>query len=270
MIAMADKHAALNEDEIATSQLSNELKRLLRQLPADARVLDWGCGRGRTTLHLRDAGFNAWGVDVEPAVIAKADAALHRRGLSKAGILRRVDELADFPPEYFHLIFSEETIEHVIDIEQLAIESFRLTTPGGYGLHSFPGSRQWLEPHIKMPFVHWFSSKHLQRAVIVAALYLRKGPQPAWPEACGPMGKPLPRFRQAAIYARYLNEKVVYRPIESIGAIFRDAGFEVEDLSHSPHYFLHYCLPRRWRDNGFPVGNNLLFLRKPAPTITSD
>lgn len=262
---MADKHVELAEDEIIAARLSNELQRLITQLPANAQVLDWGCGRGRTVLHLRDAGINAWGVDMDTRVLAQANTALAGRGLDQEGVLRPLDQIAHFSAGRFHLIFSEETLEHVIDIERLAVESFRLTAPGGYGLHSFPGSRQWHEPHLKIPFVHWLSSKRLRHAAVLAALFLRAGPRPIWPEACDQTGRPLPLSCQAGVYASYLNEKLAYRPIEEMAAVFRNAGFEVGYRCLSPLNIVRRWSPRTWRDNGFPRGNNLLFLHKPAP-----
>lgn len=261
---MTDKHVELSEDEIAAARLSNELNALIAQLPANAQVLDWGCGRGRTVLHLRDAGINAWGVDMDTRVLAQAKTALAERGLFQESVLRPLDQIAHFSSGHFHLIFSEETLEHVNDIEQLAVESFRLTAPGGYGLHSFPGSRQWYEPHLKIPFVHWLSSKRWRHAAILSALFLRAGPRPVWPEACDQTGKPLPLSCQAGVYARYLNEKLAYRPIDEIAAVFHSAGFEVVHQILSPLNTIWRWSPRIWRDNGFPRGNNLLFLRKPT------
>jgi SAM-dependent methyltransferase len=259
---MADKHAPLADAEIAAS-LSAVLSQAVTRLPADARVLDWGCGRGRAVLHLRDAGIAAWGVDLDSQVLARADAALARRGLSDAGVLRELAGVEDFSDGYFDLVFSEETLEHVSDLAALTAGTFRLTAPGGIGLHSFPGMSRWLEPHLRIPFIHWWPDGAVRRAWLHASLFLGAGPRPPWPETLTADDRPLPLAGRAQVYARYLRDKVHYRPIEEIVGVFRDEGFEVacRTIPFPPRWIRLF--PSSWRRNGFPAGNLVLELRKP-------
>lgn len=260
---MADKHAILSEEEISAAPLPAALGDFLVRLPEGAQILDWGCGRGKTVIRLRDAGRSAWGLDAAPAVLAKAGPALARRGLGEAVILRTLDEVASFPDGFFHLIFSEETLEHVDALEELAATAYRLTAAGGFGLHSFPGRRQWREPHLMIPLVHWLPWGAIRLAWLHACLFLGAGPRPPWPEVVDGDGKLLPRSGQAAVYARYLESKVHYRAIDAIASIFRRAGFQVHHRNLSPPPAWTRLLPPAWRRDGFPAGNVLLLLHKP-------
>jgi SAM-dependent methyltransferase len=57
---------------------------------ADGSVLELGCGTGRVSLALADAGFDVTGVDVSPRMIERATAKAKERGLSAK--VRFVDE----------------------------------------------------------------------------------------------------------------------------------------------------------------------------------
>ena len=66
-IAMSDKLGRYEETQRECEQIV-----ALLGLEPGARVLDAGCGFGRTVGVLRDMGFDAVGVDISPAVIAEA------------------------------------------------------------------------------------------------------------------------------------------------------------------------------------------------------
>jgi SAM-dependent methyltransferase len=67
-IAMSDKLGRYEETQRECEQIA-----ALLGLEPGARVLDAGCGFGRTVGVLRDMGFDAVGVDISPAVIAEAE-----------------------------------------------------------------------------------------------------------------------------------------------------------------------------------------------------
>lgn len=67
-IAMSDKLGRYEETQRECEQIVQ-----LLGLEPGARILDAGCGFGRTVGVLRELGFDAVGVDISPAVIAEAE-----------------------------------------------------------------------------------------------------------------------------------------------------------------------------------------------------
>lgn len=67
-IAMSDKLGRYEETQRECEQIV-----ALLGLEPGARILDAGCGFGRTVGVLREMGFDAVGVDISPAVIAEAE-----------------------------------------------------------------------------------------------------------------------------------------------------------------------------------------------------
>lgn len=60
---------------------SDEIIDLIKLLPAGARVLDLGCGDGRNSIPLTEAGFDVTAVDISEAGIAKINTLTRGRGL---------------------------------------------------------------------------------------------------------------------------------------------------------------------------------------------
>jgi SAM-dependent methyltransferase len=105
-------------------------------LPADARILDAGCGSGRNMLELARRGTVA-GVELSSASVELARA----RGVGEV-IAGSVVELP-FADASFDLIVSLDVIEH-LDDDLAALREFRRTiAPGGALLITVP-AYQWL------------------------------------------------------------------------------------------------------------------------------
>jgi SAM-dependent methyltransferase len=102
--------------------LRAELDRLV--LPSQARILDAGCGSGRTLQELARYG-TASGVELSPraAEIARA------RGLGEV-LVGRLEELP-WPGESFDLVTCLDVIEHTPDDRATLAELRRVTRPGG-------------------------------------------------------------------------------------------------------------------------------------------
>jgi SAM-dependent methyltransferase len=107
-----------------------EARRLLawcRGLPADARILDVGCGDGFHLGLLREYGKPGWrleGVDVDERAVAPARAAgltVHHGGV----------EAADLPVGAYHLILMVMTVEHLPDPLSTMRRVASLLAPGG-------------------------------------------------------------------------------------------------------------------------------------------
>src|SRR5947209_4262249 len=106
-----------------------ELDRL--PLPADAQVLDAGCGSGRTLQELVDYG-EVSGIELDE------DAAGLARGRALGEVrVGRLEELP-WPDETFHLITCLDVIEHVPDDVVALTELRRVCRPGGWLLVTVP------------------------------------------------------------------------------------------------------------------------------------
>ena len=122
--------------------------------------------------------------------------------------MRHADDTAMFADAFFQVIFSEETLEHVASLDRVAQEMFRLTSAGGVGVHSYPDSKMFFEPHLRMPLIHWFSPGQVRRILVVLLLVLGFGPNPASPETAG-----VGIWKRAGIYADYLRRKTYFRDV---------------------------------------------------------
>jgi len=99
-------------------------------LPRDARILDAGCGSGRTLEELADYGTVA-GLELNP------DAAQVARGRGFEVEVGRLEELP-WPSHTFELITCLDVIEHVPDDRAALRELRRVSRPGGWLLATVP------------------------------------------------------------------------------------------------------------------------------------
>lgn len=259
---MSSKHDQLTEEEMTGFRLNPVLfERIRSQVSAavePTRILDWGCGRGRSVAMLRQEGFAAFGIDIDRAVLCNGHDLFRIRGLDPNQLLRHADSSGDFADCYFEVIFSEDTLEHVADLARLAQESYRLLRPGGIAVHSFPGSRWLIEPHVRMPLVHWFPPGLARRTLIWLSLLAGFGPRPSWPETRGKSVK-----QQREVFDRYLANKTHYRRPEQVMEIFTHAGFVGRWIGNESKGWRRW-LPASLRSSGFPAEYLLLYLAKPA------
>ena len=265
---MGSKHDPLSEEEMRQfsfdARIGAELDAWLSHAvhddaPGTNLLLDWGCGRGRSVAWLLDKGLDAYGVDADQATLNNGYSLLQGRGYVAEERLLNVSNAGHLPSGSFGLIFSEETLEHIGPIAEVTSEMFRLTRPGGIGVHSYPGSRRLLEPHVRIPLVHWFDNGLLQQVLIGVGLMLGLGPRPVWPEA-----RDKSVWEAAGVYVGYLRAKTHYRDVREIARVFRDAGFEYEYRCDDASNWWMGLIPRRLRENGFPNGQIVFRLRKPV------
>jgi SAM-dependent methyltransferase len=106
-----------------------ELDRL--PLPRPAKVLDAGCGSGRTLLELVDYGHLS-GIELDPDVAAVAQG----RGLGEV-VQGRLEELP-WAENTFDLITCLDVIEHTPDDRRTLRELLRVCRPGGFLLVTVP------------------------------------------------------------------------------------------------------------------------------------
>lgn len=119
----------------------------------DSAILDYGCGIAQTVIAGRARGMNIYGIEVFQN---RSD---DRARMAPTGLLgtlvREIQEgVIDFPDEQFDFIFSNQVLEHVIDIDMVLKEIHRVLKPGGKALHLFPSKDTWREGHTGIPFLH--------------------------------------------------------------------------------------------------------------------
>ncbi|MDR3467822.1 MAG: glycosyltransferase [Xanthobacteraceae bacterium] len=99
-----------------------------RELAAPARAIDLGCGRGEWLELLRDLGFDAYGVDINEAMLAEAEHAGLRVKQEDA-----LSALRDLPAASQSIVSGFHIAEHISfdDLLTLAREAMRVLIPGG-------------------------------------------------------------------------------------------------------------------------------------------
>jgi SAM-dependent methyltransferase len=108
-----------------------DLPDILREHVAGRRVLDFGCGTGRSTRLLRACGFEVVGVDIAASMIERA------RGLDPEGDYRRIEDggLATLPAKAFDLVLAAFPFDNTPMAEKphlLAALRDRLDTAGRF------------------------------------------------------------------------------------------------------------------------------------------
>jgi SAM-dependent methyltransferase len=125
-------------------------------LTPQTRILDFGCGEGGLVYRLRDAGFDAYGFDIHD-VVKLRDADDRRlfsfsRAASDSTADMRVSDLR-IPHDAgtFDLVYSNQVLEHILDMAPVASELARVLKPDGISLHIYPRREALIEPHILVP-----------------------------------------------------------------------------------------------------------------------
>lgn len=120
-------------------------------LPKTAKILDFGCGAGRTLKGLRTQGYvNTFGYDVaDGRSLLAAASGLDRHNISTGTLL---DMRLPYEDNSFDLVVSDQVFEHVQDQGRVFQELLRITKPGGHGLHIIPARYMPIEGHIFVPF----------------------------------------------------------------------------------------------------------------------
>jgi ubiquinone/menaquinone biosynthesis C-methylase UbiE len=105
----------------------------LRHIPLRVgwSYLDVGCGNGVATLHVADTlGLRAMGVDVDPAQIELARAAVGNR--TNVSFVTASATQLPFATGRFHIVSTNKTMHHVPEWWLALDEIKRVVAPGGY------------------------------------------------------------------------------------------------------------------------------------------
>jgi ubiquinone/menaquinone biosynthesis C-methylase UbiE len=198
-----------------------------------------------------ESGFNAFGVDINETYLMNGKRLFNQRGYDTEKRLLSTSRVSSFNDAFFDIVFSEQVLEHVLDLESVIHEMGRLTKIGGVGIHRFPGRFCVNEPHLHVPFVHWLPKTIIRKYYLKAAFSFIREPDGWFVNADVPYGS------RVETYYRYLHEKVYYRSTEEICYLFEKYNFVIESV----HLFEH---PARslLEKNGFPRDNVTLYVKK--------
>lgn len=116
------------------------IRQLKKLVPTGGRFLDVGCNGGFVVEAAREAGLDAWGLEVDGVSLAYA-----REHYPKNNYFLGLVE--DFQPDQgFDLIYSSEVIEHVSDVRPFMAAIARLLNPGGVVYVTTPDISHWRRP----------------------------------------------------------------------------------------------------------------------------
>ena len=224
----------LTEEEYSQFTLNEEIYRYLEECrqslglkKKEMNILDWGCGRGLSVAWLRERGYNAFGVEIEPMTIQHGKAMLESHGHDVSHIISPINDdcIVNYPDNFFHFVFSTQVLEHVENMDLVASEIYRITKPGGYGLHVFPSHHHIIEAHLSMPFVHWLPKNNIRKSAIF--LFTLCGIRPYWGEDL----KDKSFIDKAITYYEYSIKLTHYRDLPTIRNIFQIKGLSAKSVS---------------------------------------
>lgn len=171
-----------------------------------AKVLDLGCGEGKHLRLMLDAGYDAHGVDTMPSKISHAN---NERAILIDG------KALPFADENFDAIFSYQVFEHIFDLKLVAIELYRILKKGGTIYSEYAATYPLRDAHTGLPPLHLLGSR---KAIFLAFWFFGR---------VGIIDKKALRKKYL-----YLKKHLCYRSYGQMDSIFREAGFEVVDLTY--------------------------------------
>ncbi len=207
--------------------LRHYVELVIRNTPAQSKILDVGCGNGLSARLLNQADFDVVGTDISPLFLAEA------REWENPRLRYHVCDVLELPfeSEAFDLICSNELIEHLPDVETALTEMIRVVRKGGRIVISGPNLCSPL-----IPLLDWVS------------LMAGKSGRPVWGETKQQALKQFIRNCRLHIRKRFFTKlpNFIYRePDLQVDAIGGDAD--------SVYYASPVDLSQFFRLNGLTV-----------------
>jgi ubiquinone/menaquinone biosynthesis C-methylase UbiE len=102
------------------------------------KLLDFGCGKGESSVIFSRIGYDVFGFDLSPNNIAIARRLADQHGITeKTHFSVSAAEKLDYPSEYFDLVAGTDILHHV-DIGRALEESLRVLKKGGLAIFHEP------------------------------------------------------------------------------------------------------------------------------------
>ena len=221
------KHKLLNEDDIEGYDLNPAILRLIHTYcqknhisRGNIRILDYGSGRGRSVAILRNMGFLAYGVEIDPLPFSNGFNYFNRNGYHPDDFLFLMKEDCKtlFKDDFFDIIFSEQVFEHVENMEIVLEELYRITKKGGAHVHTFPAKYHLVEQHLYMPIIHWVPKNQLRKWLMY--LFVTLGKEPFWESLHNKSA-----IEKTQVYYNYSVERTYYRSAKRIKGLLSKYGF---------------------------------------------
>jgi len=156
----------LNEAWDDTLHILLFINRLLITVKPGARILDFGCGAGKTVFKLRDMGFDAYGFDIHDYVEYRSDEDRQwfrfSQSTSQQSSAFTIDpETYSIPFEdnFFDVVHSTSVLEHVLDVRPMFKECARVLRRDGVAVHFYPDKYLLVEPHLYVPLASFVQFK---------------------------------------------------------------------------------------------------------------
>jgi len=157
------------KDLISRTKGKNDWKLLFTdcRLSRSDKILNVGCGFGLVELWGLDHGYQCHGVEPDPVAAAIAGKLLSLNSYHhRQHIFREYGEKLHFKNDYFDVVVSQSTLEHVSQPELVIDEMLRVLKPGGFLVIVCPNYASFWEPHYSLPWLPFFSKR-------MARLYVR-------------------------------------------------------------------------------------------------
>lgn len=188
-------HHGLPRQGPGSDATTRRLLALTRPLPERPRVLDLGCGPGRSALLLAaEAGAEVTAVDLHEPFLAELRRSAADRGLDGSIHTHRADMGAlPFPDGSFDLVWAESSA-YAIGFDRALAEWRRLLAPGGTLVltecvwttgEPGPAARAFWEQHYPLRTVTALSSAAVEAGYHVLGSFLQ--PEGDWAEYYGPL-----------------------------------------------------------------------------------
>lgn len=151
--------------------------RIARSGAQGGRWLDVGCSAGFVLAAAEEAGFEAWGVELEAAAVR-----FGREQLGLTNIVCGTLEAQHYPARHFDVISMYDVIEHVPDLNAVVAELARILRPGGVIEIRTPDVAHWRTPRNLATWrevkpsehLYYFSARTLGRLFARHRLALRR------------------------------------------------------------------------------------------------
>lgn len=203
-----------------------------RLAPRNGRILDYGCGNGKTVEEGVRRNLNVFGVEAfsfGSGPDLKKE--LEEKGLLNDRILELVDTAIPFPDQHFDMIISNQVFEHVVDLKKALKEIARVLKPGGKLVCLFPSKEVIREGHCGIVFAHWLPYSKLRYRWLL--LWRSIG--------FGRLKRRRTKYEWAQFFNNWLVDHVSYRDIPTIHTEF---GKVFDSVTHLENDYVRFRLIR--------------------------